>query len=228
MMGVAHPLRRRREPVDVLLAPAERTFAPADDDVAYEDLSRASALMDPSERERFFDGRNLLRHALAARTGRLPRDLHIASGVNGRLFLLDEEGGPSFSISHSGRWIAIAICDRLPIGVSVGQIGERPALESVVRALVPSSAAPELSQAAPDARAEAIVRWWVSLDAAAKACGATLDRSSACLNEAPPHVLRPVEGVVVGLAARSARPIEARCTVLDGSTPLGVAAPTAA
>lgn len=227
MLGVIDTFRRRRERVDVLLARAQRIWPGAGADVAYEDLSQASALVEPGERERFFDGRSLLRNALAARTGRLPRDLRIASGANGRLFLLDDDDAPSFSIAHSGRWIAIAICDEMPIGVSVGEIGGRPALESVVRALVPPEAVAELNQHDAERRAEATLRWWVSLEASAKACGATLEGARECLRAAPPRVLRPAGDVLVGLATRSARPPQIRCRLLDGPEPLVAANPAA-
>ena len=139
--------RRRRVAVDVLLAAHDPHANGGPAGLSHEERSRASAIVDAGERARFYGGRRLLRHALAQHTGRPSRELAIASGRNGQAFLLG--GGPFFSLGHDDHWYAVALCDESPVGVAVAPVADRPALSSVVSALLPLPAREEIETRRP-------------------------------------------------------------------------------
>jgi hypothetical protein len=208
---------RRRVPVEVLLAPCEPYAGAGADGLSHEERSRASAIADPDERDRFYGGRRLLRQALGQRTGRPPRDLEIASGRNGQAFLFG--GGPFFSLAHSERWYAIALCDELPVGAAVAALGDRPALTAVVDALLPPRAREDIELAAPEQRSETTLHWWLTMEAAIRACGASRDQAAACLDRVNAVVGRPLPGAMAAVAGCTKRSLQVHWRVLASDAP---------
>lgn len=204
--------RRRRVAVEVLLAPHDPLAADGADGLSHEDRSRASAIGDAGERARFFGGRRLLRQALAEYTGVPSRDLQIASGRNGQAFLLG--GGPFFSLAHSDDWYAVALCHDFPVGVAVAPTAASPGLGSVIGALLPAAAHKEIEGTPPAARDEMTVRWWVTMEAAVRACGAGRDQAAACLARVSTEVGRPIAREIVAVAGCTPRPLQAQWRVL--------------
>jgi len=212
---------RRRAAVEVVVAPnVARGVGPVDD-LPHEDRSRASALTDPLDRERFYAGRQLLRAVLAERIGRGPRELRIGSGVHGRPFLLDD--GPSVAVACGRDWCAVALSDDCAVGVALGERGQEPSMPLIAGRL-PESARRDVLAAPPEQRATVAVRCWATLEAAVVACGATLDRAAECLPLVAGEVRQPAEDVIVAVAGRTARTLEARWSVRGGATSLPVPA----
>ena len=195
-----------------MVAAHDRTVRGGPEGLSHEDRSRASAIADPEERDRFYAGRRLLRQILAERTGRRPGDLQIASGPNGQTFLLG--GGPFFGLAHSEHWYAVTLCDELPVGVALAPLAQAPTLEAVVSALLPSRAHAEINAVLPPRRAETTLRWWLITEAAVRACGASRDQAEDCLGRVNVEVGRPLPGTMVAVAASSARALHVRWRVL--------------
>jgi 4'-phosphopantetheinyl transferase len=138
-------------------------------------------------RERLLRGRGLLRAALGARLGRSPHAVPIRVEPEGRPALGGP--GPAFSLSHSGRWLALAVA-RGPELAAVGLDIERgPSLEETlaerfgddVLRRVFSEDERALVARAVDPGAAAL-RLWVRKEAALKAVGAGLRLPAAALD----------------------------------------------
>ena len=200
--------RRRRAAVDVLLVPTGGVADTGARGLSHEDRSRASAIGDPAERDRFFAGRRLLRHALAERTGRPAEELRIASGPNGQAFLLG--GGPHFSLASNEHWYAIAFADDCPVGAAIASTRDRARLSAVVRPLLPARALEDIRVAAPSERTEATLRWWVRMEAAVRACGASRDQADRCLSRVACEVGDSLDDAVVAVAGCTDRPLQVR------------------
>jgi 4'-phosphopantetheinyl transferase len=204
--------RRRRATIEVLLAPQDPLDGGRAEVLSHEERSRATAIGDDAERDRFYGGRRLLRHALAERTGRPARDLEIVSGANGHTVLLG--GGPHFSLAHSEHWYAVALSEDCPVGVAVAPTSDRPALSSVVPALLPPVALTEIAATPPPLRPELTLRWWLTLEAAVRACGATRDQAAQCLPRVSVEVAHPTPAAMAAVAGCTARAVQVRWRVL--------------
>jgi phosphopantetheinyl transferase len=208
--------RRRRLVAEVLLASRDPSTALGVEDLSHEERSRASAIADPFERRRYHAGRRLLRHALSQRTGLPPGSLQIASGPNGQAFLIGD--GPFFSLAHTGRWHALALCDGAAVGTALAAPAERRALDAVPSALLPPRAREEIAATPRPGRAEVTLRWWLAMEAAARACGEGRDRAAECLSRVTTATTQPMSGLIVAVAACTDRPLDVRCRVIDGAT----------
>lgn len=122
-------------------------------------LARLHGVLDSAERERaasfrFEDdrarsivARAALRHLLALRLGRDPRELRFALGENGKPALA--AGELEFNVSHSGERVAIAIAAGTAVGVDIER--ERPRRNPVAlarRFFAPAEAAEVVRDAA--------------------------------------------------------------------------------
>ncbi len=203
--------------MEVLLAPHAPYVDGGADGLSHEERSRASALADPDERDRFYGGRRLLRQALARRTGRAAGDLQIASGRNGQTFLLG--GGPFFSLAHGEQWYAIALCDEVPVGAAVAALADRPGLTAVASALLPAHAREEIELAGPDRRPETTLHWWVTMEAAVRACGASRDQAAACLARVTAETRQPLPGAMAAVAGCTTRALQVDWQVLTTEPP---------
>ncbi len=204
--------RRRPVPVDVLLAPYQPGAAVGSEGLSHEERSRASAIGDEGERDRFYSGRRLLRRALAQHTGRPARELQIASGRNGQPLLLG--GGPYFGLAHGDRWYAVALCDAVPVGVAVAPHADQPGHDAVVSALLPPAAREEIEAAATAERSAVTARWWLTMEAAVRACGASRDQAAACLARVTAEIGGPLAEETVAVAGCTAHALEVRWRVL--------------
>jgi len=212
--------RRRRVSVEVLLARHDWSGTAGAEHLSHEERSRASAIADPDERERYRGGRRLLRHALAERTGLSPGNLPIASGPNGQVFLLND--GPFFSLAHGDRWYALALCDSLAVGAAAAPLAEQAALHAVVSPLLPARARAEIGAVPAPRQAETTLRWWLTTEAAVRACGAGRDQAAQCLARVTADVSCPVPEIMVAVAACTDRALDVRWRVLDSAAPSSV------
>jgi 4'-phosphopantetheinyl transferase len=143
---------------------------------------RAEAFMFPAGRHRYQVAHMMLRQVLATYTGTAPGALALGrepcphcGAAAGKPVLLPRSGPPpaagtvpSFSLTHSGDMVAIAVAGR-PVGVDV----ERQAAScvcSLAETLHPADAAWLEALAEPD-RHEAIIACWVRAEAVLKCTG---------------------------------------------------------
>ncbi len=153
------------------------------DCIAFIDLDRADVewdLLSPDEqtralrfhrtidRHRYSAGRTALRRILGDRMGADPRSLPIAYGLHGRPYLHD---GPSFNVSHTAGWCAIAVDDRRLVGIDMEDTTREVEIEAVASRVFSSY---ELDSFGVLARGEQRSRFfelWTAKEAVLKALG---------------------------------------------------------
>lgn len=125
--------------------------------------------MFPADRARFVTAAALLRLVASRLMGVAPgqiavdRRCHVCGRPHGRPSL--GSGRPQVSVSHSGDYVAVAVCPDAPVGVDVEQDGRR----TDFKALVPHVLDPGEAPAAVDVAA--FLRYWVRKEALVKATG---------------------------------------------------------
>jgi 4'-phosphopantetheinyl transferase len=127
-----------------------------------------SAHMRGDRRAEFVTGRALARCALARLLGVAPAAVPIVVAPGGRPRLRDPRG-PSFSIAHSRRRVALALSWRGEVGIDIEPI--RPVAPRVVRRSCTADELEALGELLPDRRAEAFMRAWSAKEACAKVVG---------------------------------------------------------
>jgi 4'-phosphopantetheinyl transferase len=139
--------------------------------------SRAEAFLFPADRHRYQMAHMMLRQVLAGYTGTAPGRLALdrepcpQCGAAGKPVLRPGSGAravPSFSLSHSGHMVAVAIAGR-PVGVDVERDADR-CLCSLVLALHPADAA-RVAGLGERERHRAIITCWVRAEAVLKCTG---------------------------------------------------------
>jgi 4'-phosphopantetheinyl transferase len=163
------------------------TVSPADlADLARGERHRADGFLFPADRHRYQVAHVMLRRVLAGYTGSAPGQLLLGReecprcGAAGKPVVLPEPGPPhlsglpaartvpSFSLTHSGDMVVIAVAGR-PVGVDV----ERDAAScvcSLARVLHPADAA-RVAGLGERERHEAIITCWVRAEAVLKCTG---------------------------------------------------------
>jgi 4'-phosphopantetheinyl transferase len=136
---------------------------------------RAEAFLFPADRHRYQVAHLMLRRVLAGYTGtpagrlRLGREPCPHCGSPGKPVLEAGAGPvPSFSLTHSGDMVAIAVAGR-PVGVDLERDADR-CVCSLAQALHPADAAWVAGLGEPD-RHEAIITCWVRAEAVLKCTG---------------------------------------------------------
>jgi 4'-phosphopantetheinyl transferase len=162
---------------------------------------RAEAFLFPADRHRYQVAHLMLRRVLAGYTGtppgalRLGRERCPCCGAPGKPVL--EPGprpAPSFSLTHSGDMVAIAVAGR-PVGVDV----ERDAAGcvcSLAPALHPADAAWVAGLGEPG-RHEAIITCWVRAEAVLKCTGQGIGHGLGGFPVRPGPAAGPVNGCTV-------------------------------
>ncbi len=136
-----------------------------------------------ADKVRCVTGESLLRYALRCRG--VPGAYRVAAGPHGKPFL-PEAPDLQYSLSHSGRWAAIAWGDT-PVGLDVETIAPRRA-EALARRFAPAEQAYLLE--APEAeRLQRFYRLWTAKEAYVKYLGTGLTRSLSSFSVIPPEAL---------------------------------------
>lgn len=133
-----------------------------------DERARAERMNDPGARRRFVTGRACLRSALARLTQVAARDIRFAYGAHGRPFL---PGGPSFSLSHSGERVLIAVAAEGRVGADVERIRPVRRLEALAARWFAPGERAWLSAVPEDEREAAFFAVWTRKEAFAKALG---------------------------------------------------------
>ncbi len=166
----------------------------------------------------------LLRRLLADRMGLPESALRIGRGPEGKPRV--EGGGPEFSLSHRGRWCAVALSDNIPVGVDLEPIRPFPGMAEVAAQFFPPMAQEQLRWADPEHRAAVFFRWWTRLEAAVKATGRGLDHGPEALRRVTFQSVAGWPGLALAVAARTSRPLHLEVWALpfagkDGASPRG-------
>lgn len=159
------------------------------------EVPEAAAFGSPAARRGFATGRAALRRLLSAELGFVPE---IRIGPNGK----PETDGVYFNLSHSGDWVAVALCREAAVGVDLERIDlGRDLLRLARRFLEPAVVAEVEARGAP-----AFYRAWARREAHAKCLGlgalATFSPDDGCTL----FDLAAPEGYVAALAVRSGTP----------------------
>jgi 4'-phosphopantetheinyl transferase len=172
-----------------LLPPAER--------------DRAAQLAEGPLRDRFVTGRAVVRRLLAVRLGtaahRVPLDetCHRCGADHGKPVLAGPRGRRSgFNLTHTGRWVALALTDGPPVGIDAEVVRDRSAAHTAAlldAALSPAERA-DHEQRGERQRSTALLRSWTRKEAVLKATGVGLAIAPSELTvsapSAPPILLR--------------------------------------
>ncbi len=86
------------------------------------ELARYQRFVRPERRRQFVIGRVLARQALAQLLGADPRELHIEDRPGQAPVLTGSHHQVSFSISHSGPWVACAVSAHSALGLDIEQL----------------------------------------------------------------------------------------------------------
>lgn len=187
---------------------------------------RADELVVPLARERFLAGRAIVRSVLSTVTGIEADSLPVTYLPSGRPVVVD---GPSFSVSHSGSLILVAVApscpdaagvdERVEIGVDVEQVRNVVGWCGAARRLPDQQLAARLVGLPPRRGCAAFLRAWVRYEAGVKACdGSVAQRTPVARDlDLPVVALRPRPGYVGALALRATGPVTVRYRDLDPS-----------
>ena len=83
------------------------------------EYQRALTISNEIARSTYIKSRAFLRHVLSDELSVDPRNINVERSIYGKPYI---PGGPSFNLSHSGSHLAIAICEKEPIGFDIEQL----------------------------------------------------------------------------------------------------------
>jgi 4'-phosphopantetheinyl transferase len=123
-------------------------------------------VIDPARRIRLILARATLREILGRELALAPERVEIRRARSGRPLLV-VDSGLSFSLSHSGRWAAVAVSRLVRVGVDIESISRRmqPAL---LRRLLARPEADAIGALSPEHQVEAFLAHWTAKEACAK------------------------------------------------------------
>ncbi|MEE4300806.1 MAG: 4'-phosphopantetheinyl transferase superfamily protein [Pseudomonadales bacterium] len=131
------------------------------------EVARGARFRNPLHGSRYLRARGHLRRLLAAETGKEPAELVLRAGTEGKPFLSD---GPSFNVSHSGRWLLVGICAAGRLGVDIEVDDPVPEGAAIARTYFTEGERAALDREGP----EAFLRLWTRKEAMVKALGGGL------------------------------------------------------
>lgn len=167
-------------------APVEVSFLVVDggssmvgDEGLLDDVERArmADFGSPEARGRYLASHAFLRRVLSRHLGVDPVAIRYDRGCeecghpsHGRPRLQGAPAPVSFSLSHSGRHVVVALGEG-PLGVDIEDTGRRPVADNVVRRCATGAEQVRLGHLAPGQRPRAFLQLWTRKEAVAKALG---------------------------------------------------------
>jgi 4'-phosphopantetheinyl transferase len=118
-------------------------------------------------------GRSLARRVLGRALGVDPLALAFADGPHGKPALVG--ASLAHSVAHGGDYVIVAVARGGEVGVDVEPIVPGRRFEAIAEAALGNDALAALLAVAPAARPRLFTRWWVQLEAIAKATGRGLE-----------------------------------------------------
>ena len=97
----------------------EQRLAPYEAWLGAAELARLTRFVRPIRRRQFIAGRALLRQQLAAHLDCAPAQIVLTEREGQAPALGGASGGPFFSLSHSGDWVACALSTSTPLGLDI-------------------------------------------------------------------------------------------------------------
>lgn len=138
-----------------------------------EDRERAARFWFTEDRNRFVIAHAILRLVASHAVGIRPEALEFAgrprAGFPPRL--VAPPGGPLLSLSHSGRYIAIALGRGFPVGIDVEWPRSLRDVDALAGAVLTEAEARDLAALPPAERTGVFLRWWTAKEAALKVQG---------------------------------------------------------
>lgn len=163
-------------------------------DEEQESLPWAHAWLSAAERERearfrferlrasFRRRQAFLRGVLARHLGRAPGELELAAGERGKPFLAGDASGLAFNLSHSERWIVVAVARDLEVGVDVQARLPLAELEAMARQIMSTQEHAAFALRPSTERPRLFYRLWARKEAVLKASGLGLHREPSTLH----------------------------------------------
>ena len=140
-----------------------------------EERARADRFVFARHRERFVRAHGMLRLVLAPYVDRPPSALSFIAGPYGKPQLADARG-LSFSLSHSGDGVAIAVAQDVAVGIDIEERRRIEDRDALVARFFSAEEAAAYGRAAPAEREDAFFRLWTRKEAFVKGIGLGLSR----------------------------------------------------
>ncbi|MEM8729673.1 MAG: 4'-phosphopantetheinyl transferase superfamily protein [Pseudomonadota bacterium] len=163
-----------------------------------DERTRAERFVKPKDQSRFAVARGRMRDILSEYTGAAPDALHFDKIGKGKPVLAD---GPSFNLSHSGGWAALAVAPahpKLQMGVDIEAI--RPVNPAVAQRSFSSAEQEDLGRLLPKHWMRGFFNGWTRKEAVIKATGhgltADLQSFDVTLTPGTPAEVRASRGVL--------------------------------
>jgi 4'-phosphopantetheinyl transferase len=134
------------------------------------ELERAEAIRHAGARATFLAGRRLARHLLGRLLGHAPEAVPIQVEPGGRPVLAGGEGGLTFSISHCGPWVGLAVAAHEPVGLDIEHEAP-PDADGVAEVIMAPAELRAFREVSTDRCAGAFLRAWTRKEALLKAAG---------------------------------------------------------
>lgn len=150
-------------------ASAEQRLSSTLDD---EERGRASRFARPADAARYRIAHGALRTILSRRIGIAPHRIRFARGEHGKPCLRD--GGPRFSLSHSGTLALVAVSEDREVGVDVEVVRPIPDAAALARRFFSPEEAQTIASQPRRRRDLQFMRSWTALEAIVKAQGTGL------------------------------------------------------
>ncbi|MBV9862296.1 MAG: 4'-phosphopantetheinyl transferase superfamily protein [Alphaproteobacteria bacterium] len=152
-----------------------------------DEIAAATAPRQPSERLRRIATRYFLRDVLSRSLGVSAGRLCFGRHSGGKPFVLYPGcSGFEFSLSHSSGLAAVAVAERISVGIDIERIDPRLRWHALAHVVIHPARAAELHGFAEPERMRILLQLWTRREAAAKASGAGLGaaRSGEMSNDA--------------------------------------------
>jgi 4'-phosphopantetheinyl transferase len=152
------------------LSPALSGTAPSDAGLSEPDRDRAHRFRFPEDRARFILGRRLLAAMISEHRGAPPQPLELAVTEQGRPYLADDPA-LTFSISHAGTLVAVALALGARVGLDVESLDRRLQLDPLAERIFNPADLARFRALPPAGRHAAFFRAWTGKEAILKAQG---------------------------------------------------------
>ena len=140
-----------------------------------DEQQRAERLIHLHHRRRFTAGRGLLRVILGAYLSTRPHKIQFIYGAQGKP-CLEHPGNAKlyFNLSHSGKYILIAVTLENEVGIDIEELHPIESLETISRRYFSSQENQTISALPPQEQVNAFFACWTRKEAFIKACGGGL------------------------------------------------------
>ena len=132
-----------------------------------DELARCQRIVGSRQRQRLLLARAAVRVILGEQLGTPPARVPIIRTATGRP-RLPGIGAPSFSVSHTGDWAAVAFSSRGQVGVDIER-SDRRICDRVIRRLMTPRYADTVLKLGPEERMRTFLEHWTSREACTKA-----------------------------------------------------------